>query len=99
MKKFEEFTKEDLVNLRSQVVLNSVFTADYANNMGISDKSAGSFFDGYYDFIWELAEEDAGEKADMLTHNYVMEHYDNPETLEEWYGCFDDFEWVEYDEE
>ena len=99
MKRFENFTREDLQKLRKEIVLNSLFLVDYRNSFGISRESVAAFFDGYYDFIWELAYEKAeeeGKGTSHLTHNYVIENFDNTDTLEEWYYCHDDFDWVKY---
>ena len=99
MKRFEDFTREDLQKLRKEIVLNSLFLVDYRNSFGISRESVAAFFDGYYDFIWELAYEKAeeeGKGTSHLTHNYVVENFDNTDTLEEWYYCHDDFGWVKY---
>lgn len=93
--KFEELTQRKLWNLRKQVVVNSIYICDYQNNKGFSADSMCSFFEGYYDFLWELAEEDNNGKE--LTHDKVMGNYDNSENLWRWYCCFDDFSWVEYE--
>lgn len=94
MKKFEDFDVEDLLNLRSQIVLNSMFTADFNNDMGITAKSVSEFMDGYYDYLWELALENNSN----ATHEDVME-LDTAENLYSWYMCYDDFSWVEYEDE
>ena len=94
MKRFEDFTKKDLTSLRNEIVLNSCYTSDYNNSFGISADSVAAFFDGYYDFIWELAEEKYGKKG--LTHEIDVAEFDNADTLEEWFDCHDDFGWVEY---
>ena len=98
-KRLEDFKRKDLAKLRSEIVLNSLFYADYNNSFGINIHDVAAFFDGYYDFIWELAYEKAeeeGKGTSHLTHNYVMENFDNTDTLEEWYYCHDDFSWVRY---
>ena len=98
-KRLEDFKREDLAKLRSEIVLNSIFYTDYNNSFGINIHDAAAFFDGYYDFIWEMAYEKAeeeGEGTSHLTHEYVMENFDNTDTLEEWYYCHDDFSWVRY---
>lgn len=98
-KRLEDFKREDLAKLRSEIVLNSIFYADYNNSFGINIHDVAAFFDGYYDFIWELAYEKAeeeGEGTSHLTHDYVLENFDNTDTLEDWYYCHDDFSWVRY---
>lgn len=96
MKKFDDFTKEDLWALRQQIVLNSLFTADYRNNFGIDPHSVQMFFDSFISYATEIEKEDgfAGESI-----NEFFDRYDNPDLLWEWYNCYEDFSWVEYEEE
>ena len=93
MKKFEKFTKRDLKKLRGEIVLNSCFTSDYENSFGISADSVAAFFDGYYDYLWELAMEDYGND---INHGKVIEKYDTIDNLVGWFNCHDDFSWVKY---
>ena len=96
MKRFEEFDSDDLWNLRQQIVLNSLFIADYRNNMGIDENSVCEFFDGFMSYITELGRE-AGIPDEEWTEFWAK--YDNKEYLEEWFYCFDDFSWVKYNED
>ena len=57
MKRLEDFSKEDLKQLRSEVVLNSIWYSDYTNSFGIKEKSVAYFFEGYNEYLCELAEE------------------------------------------
>ena len=98
-KRFEDFTREDLKELRNEIVLNSLFLADYENSFRISEESCCAFFDGYYNFLWDKAEEKAeeeGKGTSHLTDSYVFENFDNIDTLEEWYYCHEDFSWIKY---
>lgn len=95
MKFFEDFTTEDLRQLRNEIVLNSIYVSDYENSFGISAKSVSDFFDGYMDYLSELVEEEKGSKKDITIDEIFAK--DNISTLEEWYYCHDSFEWVEYD--
>lgn len=100
MKKFEEFTKEDLKQLRSEIRLNSLFYYDYENSFGITTKSVALFFDSYIDFLWEEAEYKYGEEG--IKHMEITEmfkEFDTIENLKSWYDCYEDFSWVEYDYE
>ena len=94
IKRFEEFNSKELWALRKQIVVNSVFLADYENQYGIDTVSLCNFFDGYYSFIWELAEEDHGKN---LEHSFVIDNYDTEENLYNWYNCHEEFDWVTYD--
>ena len=94
MKKFEDFTKEDLWALRQQVVLNSCFIADYRNTFGIDEHSAADLFEGFVDYMTEEEKEDGYENESV---EEFFDRYDKPEFLWEWYMCFDDFSWVKYE--
>lgn len=94
MKKFEDFTKEDLAKLRSEIVLNSIYYADYRNSFGIHEKSMCDFFDSYMDYLAELCEEDGKELSEENIYAY-----DNIDNLESWYYCYDDFDWVQYEDD
>ena len=93
IKKFEDFTSAELWALRLKVVVNSHYLADYENDYGISTVSLANFFEGYYDYINELAE----EKYNECDHNLVMREFDNEDNLFSWFNCHEDFEWVKYD--
>lgn len=92
MKKFENLTKDELWALRQQITLNSHYFADYENKFGFDSHSVCVFFDGYYDYIWELAEEQNEEVTDEI----VVKYYDNIGNLWRWYNCYDDFSWIKY---
>ena len=87
MKPLEDFTQDDLWQLRSEIVLNSLFVHDYENSFGIDEHSACDFFDGYCSFLWDIAEQEGHGDWD---------DYDSPEHLYQWFLCFDDFSWVIY---
>jgi hypothetical protein len=98
MKRFEDLTKQDLTKLRGEIVLNSLFYSDYRNSFGISENSVCTFFDGYVDYLTELAEEDNFVFTD---DNFIemLKKYDNEDNLLSWYYCHEDFSWVEYEED
>ena len=75
MKRLEELSKDELWQLRNQVVLNSL------------PRSACDFFEGYVEFLAELASETGTQWHDQ----------DSPEHLHEWLLCSDDYSWVKYD--
>ena len=55
-----------------------------------------SFFDGYVDFMFELARED-NPRMNVIDFNFVCKHYDNSKVLYQWFQCSDDFSWVQYE--
>lgn len=95
MKRFEDFSKEDLWKLRCEVSVNSLYYSDYHNSFGLDTHSVCDFFDGWLDFVEELMVEDGHKDAGNKFFDY-FDQYDNAETLEQWYYCFDDFSWVKY---
>ena len=96
--KQEEFVPErDLPLLRKQIRLGSLFYADYENDMGFARESVCDFFDGFLDFVYEIAKEDTGEKYPEWDE--VMKRYDTDEYLIQWWYCFDWFPFKEVKED
>ena len=81
-------TKTNLWNLRTEITLGSLYTSDYENSFQILPRIVQDFFDGYIEYLWELAEEN-NKKADIDFEDLV-EIYDNADNLESWYYCFDE---------
>lgn len=77
--------REQLKNLRSQIILNSVFVADYENDMGIEAKTCCDFFDGYMSYLQELEK----ENNEDLDFDEFFDKYDTTDNLEDWYSCFE----------
>jgi hypothetical protein len=92
MKKFEDLTHEELIELRSQVVLGSMFVSDYVNTFGFNAHDMSYFFDGYVEYILELMAEDNAEESQF-------DEYDNANNLIGWYYCYDDFSWVRMEDD
>ena len=87
MKKFEDLSQSELWGLRMEVCVDSSFVCDYENSYGFDANAVCNFFDGYYFFMWELATEEHGKD---VTHDFVMETYDNENTLWRWFNYYDD---------
>lgn len=79
-------TRKQLINLRKQVVLNSLFYKDYANDLYISEKTCCLFFDSYINYLYELATENNDNELDVLD---VIKKYDNGNNLYNWYLCYE----------
>ena len=90
---FSDLKKEQLWELRQQIVLNSLFTDDYKNSFGFAPKSVQGFFDGYVEYLEELAKEDGNKTDDVFA---LFAQYDNADNLDDYYTCGDDYSWVEY---
>ena len=92
-KAFEELTSAELLQLRKEIILNSILIYDYTNSFGFNPWDICSFFDGYVSYLEELAEEDGFESVDFL------EEYDTEENLYSWFLCFDDLSWVRFEKD
>lgn len=92
-KAFEELTSAELLQLRKEIILNSILIYDYTNSFGFNSWDICSFFDGYVSYLNELAREDGYEGIDYLTK------YDTEENLYSWFLCYDDLSWVRLEED
>ncbi len=78
-------TLSEVKQLRGQIVLNSLYVSDYRNSLGVDSNEACSFFDGYVDYLQELATEDGFDVTQWNLGNF-FEKYDNEVNLENWLG-------------
>lgn len=88
-------TQEDVLQLRKEIVLNSIYFSDYENHWGIDTHTVSDFFDGYISFI----DSEAKENGEDLDAEKLFEKYDNDYYLTEWCGCFADEFPLYYDEQ
>ena len=78
-----EFTKNELAQLRSDVVLNSIYTSDYENRFNIDPAFVQDFFDGYVDFMLEDESEDTIDNLENWYYTVDYSDYvDDPSKLE-----------------
>ena len=70
------FTKESLWALRREVVLNSLFIADYHNNRHIDPRVVCDFFDGFLEDVEARMEEDIPGFNDVHFFDHLPK-YDN----------------------
>lgn len=81
--------KIQLKRLRSDVVLNSLFVADYNNRYNLDTHEVCNFFDGFMDFIDTLCREAwEGTDQSMSYDEYWTKniwHFDTPENLWDYY--------------
>ena len=94
-KAFEELTSAELLQLRKEIILNSILIYDYTNSFGFNPWDICSFFDGYVSYLEELAEEDGFEGVGLC----FLEKYDTEENLYSWFLCYDDLSWVRFEED
>ncbi len=93
IKPFEKLTKDELWEIRQGIILNSMFYHDYQNEYGIKNETLYSFFESYFSYICELADE-LYENSNI---EIVIKEFDNKENLYSWYCNYDNFDWIEYD--
>lgn len=78
MKHIKNLSIEKLLQLKGEIVLNSVFLADYRNTFDIDESEAYDFFSSYVEYLDELAKEN-GEGLDIFD---LVKKYDTKENLE-----------------
>ena len=88
---FGELTSAELWQLRNEIVLNSLYVADYTNSFGFNARDVSDFFDGYVEYIYEMMNED------NATDDQFSE-YDNEYNLYNWFLCCDDYDWIKFEE-
>lgn len=71
---FANLTKEQIWQLRQQVVVGSLFLKDYENDFGFDKNFVCTFFDGYIEYLQECFGAD-----------YDFEKCDNINNLYDWY--------------
>mgnify|MGYP003333798300 CR=1 FL=1 len=82
MKNLNDLTKEDLHQLRKEIVLFSIFISDYENSFEIPPEICAAFFEGYGEYLGELMADD-GYSSDEFWD--VLDKYETPENLYDWY--------------
>lgn len=90
-KNFEDLTEEELWKLRKEIVLNSLYLSDYTNSYYFNTNDLSIFFDGYIDYLYELADEDDFSYDDL---DELLREYDNDTNLYSWFNCYDDLSWI-----
>jgi len=85
----KDLTREQLLELRKQVVLNSLYISDYENSFGIDPNKVCLFFDSYMEYLNELLDESGYE---YKANNYFDEIFklDNDDNLIDY---FNSIEW------
>jgi hypothetical protein len=77
---FEEMTEEDLWSLREEVVLGSIYTADFINSFGFDAHDVQDFFDNYCDVLNETAKEHGGEWTDYDSKESLWSYFLSADT-------------------
>lgn len=90
-KNFENLTKEELLTLRKDIVLNSIYIHDYENSFGFEPSVVSVFFDGFVEYICELAAENG-----VTDFERILKEYDTDDNLLSWFNCYDDLSWITF---
>lgn len=94
-KNFENLTPDELWKLRNEIVLNSMFYSDFTNKFGFDMQHISQFFNGYVEYLNELAEEDG--YVDWEDMSEMLNKYDNKENLLGWFNSYDDLSGIKFD--
>lgn len=82
-------SKKDLWKLRSEIVLNSLYIADYENSFDIPAEDVCDFFDGYVEELYYIMLEEIGEDKvkELSDKEYYKELFkrDNIDNLYNYY--------------
>ena len=78
------FTRDSLWALRQEVILNSLFIADYRNSRHIDPHVVCDFFDGFLEDVEARMEEEIPGFNDVHFFDHLPK-YDNPDTLWDYY--------------
>ena len=78
MNELNKLNKEQLWELRQEIVLNSMFLDDYQNSFGVDKNECFAFFDGYVEELVDKAREDNVNTDNIFD---IFELYDNAENL------------------
>lgn len=81
--------KDQLWNLRRQIVLGSLYYSDYVNSYDIDCHPVCDFFDSFLSFVEEEMQNEIPNYDDKNFFR-LLPAYDNAEKLWEWYCCFEE---------
>lgn len=79
--------REQLKQLRREIVLDSLYYDDYENSFGINKYNVYYFFEGYAEYLYELMKEEIKD-FDGDYHGHLAE-YDTSDNLESYYYMYD----------
>ena len=79
------FTRDSLWQLRQEIVLNSLFIADYRNSLHIDPHVVCSFFDGFLEDVATQMEEEIPGFNDARFFEYLP-RYDTADKLWDYYN-------------
>lgn len=91
-------TNKELISLREDIVLGSLFYGDYKNSLNIRVEDAFDFFDTYLNYLGELMEYEIGHYSDEQFWD-LLPKYDTNENLIDFYHNVYEYELEEMEDE
>lgn len=80
---------KELLDLRQQIVLNSLFVSDYENEFGIDPNDVCTFFYGFVEFLEDKMREDGIDPQKQNSYT-ELDKYDTYENLMEYWNSFEE---------
>lgn len=87
--KLKDLTDEELIQLRRDVILGSVYIKHYINALDVDPKEAADFFTGYEEDMFEQAAHDPNFSGDPKDIYDVRCEYDNDKNLIRYFHSVD----------
>ena len=85
----QRLTKEQLHQLRREIILGSLYISDYRNSFGIDPNTVCDFFDSFLSYLNSEMERDVPNYNDAQFFD-LLPAYDNAEELWEWYSSYEE---------
>lgn len=79
-KRIWDLSEQEICQLRKEIVLGSMYYKDYENNQGLNCYEVCNFFDGYVEYLWEIASENGMDNIDDVSS------LDNTENLIDYFS-------------
>lgn len=80
-------TDKEIISLREDIVLGSLFLSDYTNTFNLKVADVFDFFDTFLNYLGELMEEDIEDYSDEKFWEYLPQ-YDNTENLLDFFHSY-----------
>lgn len=80
-------TDKQIISLREDIILGSLFLSDYKNTLNIKVEDAFDFFDTFLNYLGELMEEEIKDYSDSKFWDYLPE-YDTTENLLDFFHSY-----------
>lgn len=78
-------TKQELKQLRNEIILNSLYTSDYENSFDINPRQVQDFFDGWLEYCYLENEDYLSEFDDNQYFDELFKIANNIDNLVDYY--------------